>query len=56
MLISDIQTNNIKLTKMLIENGADIHAYDADYAIRLADYYEHLEVTEILKKHGAKLQ
>jgi hypothetical protein len=43
------------LSKLLYDHGADIHAED-DYAVRLAEVYDYIEVVQWLQAHGGALK
>ena len=50
--------NNLKLLKLLTDNGADINQLDInkDHALNWATYYGHLQAMEFLIKNGADIE
>ncbi len=54
LFIFAIRSNNMKLVKKLIRDGIDVTTNN-NYAIRVASIRDHLNVVELLLKHGAKL-
>ncbi len=48
------KNGDLKEVKRLVESGADIHAGD-DYALKLASWYNYLEVVKYLVEQGADI-
>ena len=53
-LYEAIENNDLESIRYLVEQGANLRAYD-DYALRLAAWYGHLEVVKYLLEQGANL-
>jgi ankyrin repeat protein len=51
-LINASANGHLDVVKLLLESGADVHAYD-NGAIRMASYYGHLDVVKLLVESGA---
>jgi ankyrin repeat protein len=50
------QLGNKEVVKLLIQKGADVNAKNkyGETALRLAFYYGHKEIVELLKSYGGK--
>ena len=55
VLINASRDGSLKLVKLALKHGADVHAED-NAALRSASYYRHPATVKLLLKHGADVQ